>query len=243
MINIIRPKEVPASLQSQEIRDYLEALANHRDDPEHFSKPEKPPAHRNRDLLEAFDRCFFSKCYLTEQKFANSWALDVEHFEPRKEKPELTWEWNNLFPAEHKANMMKPRNTPSGGYLNPCSPDEDVENDIVYVLLPSGKMEFEAKEESNIKAKNTANLLNLLHNGKDDDEDSRKNTEHLRSLITKKYIDTLNAIIEWKDAKDEQEKFESKTKLRHLLSRKSSFTAIIRSTAAVRKHVPKNFLD
>lgn len=245
MINVIRPKEVPASLQSQEIRDYLEALANHRDDPEHFSKPEKPPAaYRNSDVLKAFDRCFFSKCYLTEQKFATSWVLDVEHFEPRKEKPELAYEWTNLFPCEHRANMVKPRNTPKGGYLNPCDPYDDVEVEIVYEMYPSGRgMTFKTRQLNNIKAFNTAQLLNDVHNGKNSDKDSIESTKHLKSEIKKKFDEVHYLIQKWRDADDSSIKHKIENNLRNLLSRRSSFTALLRSVPAVKLFVPKDLLD
>jgi hypothetical protein len=242
MINATRPKESPASLQSQEIRDYLEALANHKENPVQYPKPEKPPLYRHKDVLEAFDSCFFSKCYLTEQKFENSWAMDIDHFVPKNEKPEWVCEWSNLYPADHKANMMKPRRMPEGGYLDPCDDNDDVEYEILYALSIDGeKPAFKARDNTNQKAVNTAGLLEHLHNG--DDEDSKKNTTHLRFLIRKKYIEILNAILEWRAAKDEQDKFQAETEIKRLLSRRASFTALIRSVPAVRRDIPVEFLD
>ncbi len=243
MINIHRPTEPPASLQSPKVRDYLERLAKHQENPEQFPmKPEKPSEYRNSDVLEAFEVYFFSKCYLTERKFDSAWEMDVEHFISYVERPNLVFEWTNLYPADHKANMLKPRKTPQGGYLDPCDDNDDVEREILYVLSVDGETPaFDARDKANRKAINTARLLERLHNGYD--PDSIQNTKYLRILIQKKYTETLNAIIEWQGAKDEEDKFRAETELKKLLSRRGSFTSLIRSVPAVRKRVPKDFLD
>ena len=147
MINIERDITPPASLDSPEIRQYINEAILHLEDPQKNPKPEKPVSYRNSDLLEAFDRDFHSKCYLTEQKSENSWIMDIEHFIPQAERPDLVFEWRNLFPADHYANMIKPRKTPPGGYLNPCDPNDDVETEIIYTLSAMGiSPHFDAKD-------------------------------------------------------------------------------------------------
>src|SRR5690606_35693430 len=121
-----------------EIKDYIQKAIEYLNDPVTKVKPEKPTSYRGSDLLDAFDHDFHAKCYLTEQKFENSWSMDIEHFTPQSERPDLVYEWNNLFPAEHYTNMIKPRITPVGGYLNPCDSNEDVEHNIVYSLSIHG---------------------------------------------------------------------------------------------------------
>ncbi len=242
MINIERKPEKIESLETQAIRDYIDASVAFTNDPENNQEPEKPVPYRTSDLLKAFDNCFYSKCYLTEQKFGSSWAMDVEHFVPQNERPDLVYSWHNLLPAEHKANMMKPRKTPPGGYLDPCNPNDDVENDILYSLSPYGEEpEFEAGNSNCVKSTNTAVLLNRLHNGLD--ERSRENTKNLRLVIQKKYIQILKKIIEWrKQTSKSQEEFQARRELKNLLSRKSSFTMLCRSMPAVRE-LPKEFFD
>jgi len=134
MINIIRKPEKIDSLETKEIKEYIDKSVAYVNDPKKNQQPKKPASYRNSDLLHAFDKCFYSKCYLTEQKFANSWCMDVEHFIPQNERPDLVYTWSNLFPSEHKANMMKPRKTPKGGYLDPTNPNDDVEKSIQYSL-------------------------------------------------------------------------------------------------------------
>ena len=169
--------------------------------------------------------------------------MDIEHFIPQAERPDLVYEWSNLFPAEHNSNMRKPRVTPAGGYLDPCNPDDDVENEIMYSLSPNGfDPYFEAGNPLNIKAVNTCNLLNRIHNGHD--ENTKKSTLELRHTIHKKYVKILNKICAWQGYADgSPEKFQAARELRDMLSRKSSFTMLCRTIPAVRLFVPEEFFD
>lgn len=73
MINIVRPLQSPASLQTQAIKDYLNNLATWKADQtlpkneQTLPEPKPNASYRNSDLIEAFDDCFFAKCYLTEK--------------------------------------------------------------------------------------------------------------------------------------------------------------------------------
>ncbi len=242
MINITRQRKSPASLNTEEIRKYIDEAVIYISNPNNNNKPSKPESYRNSDLLEAFDRDFYSKCYLTEMKFINSWEMDIEHFIPQSERPDLVYDWNNLFPAEHYSNMIKPRDTPQGGYLNPCDPNDNVETEIKYTLSSYGDDPyFEATNKDNQKAVNTSKLLDRLHNGHN--HDTEKATAGLRHAIHKKYIEILNKIIEWQRSGDgTQEKVQAKRELKDLISKKSSYTMLIRSMPAVRQ-LPADFFD
>ena len=233
MINIERTAEAPKYLNAPEIKDYVDRVIQHKNDPEKFPNPPKPVSYRNNDLLEAFDRDFFSKCYLTEEKFPNSWIMDVDHFIPQSERPDLVYEWTNLFPAIHHANMTKPRKTPEGGYLNPCDPNDDVETEIIYSLSVLGfDPAFTSRHNANIKAKNTCSLLDRVHNGHN--YETKKVTETLRHAIQKKYVDILNKIIEYQASPEgSQKRFQALKELRDHVSRKSSFTMLCRSIPAI----------
>jgi len=240
MINIEREKSIPESLLREEIFTYLAKLKKYQADPEHNPKPRLPGTYRTSDLLDAFDRCFFSKCYLTEQKFENSYAMDVDHFIPQKERPDLVYDWDNLFPLAHWANLQKPKKTPTGGWMNPCDPADDVEKALVYSLSVNAEHpEFAAKEDSALNCKNTVALLDKIHNGID--EYSVKQTADLRHAIQKKCTMIHNKIIEWQGAGSNKAHIEQE--LKALLSRKSSFTMLCRSLAAVKLYVPQDFLD
>ena len=250
MINVVRSPQAPQSLNNAGIKSYLDELESYKDDQQlpteqqTLAKPKCHEAYRNADLFDAFDDCFFKKCYLTEQVFFTSWSMDVEHFIPQNERPDLKYEWTNLYPASHDANMMKLRNTPVGGYLDPCDPNDNVENGLFCFLdYENDAVHFEATDSKNIKAINTANLLQKLYNG--DTLETRRKTTELRNAIHKRYVKILELIIKWqkaRDASDAQTKFETERILKAHLSRRAAFTMIMRSLEAV-KDLPAEFFD
>ena len=250
MINVVRSTKAPDSLNTPGIQRYLDDLEAYRvdqqlpADQQSIVKPKCGETYRNADLFDAFSECFFNKCYLTEKWYPTSYSMDVEHFVPRNERPNLKYAWENLYPADHDANMMKPNKTPIGGYLDPCDPTDDVEKDVLYFLdIEGDKIHFDARDQSNSKAVNTAKLLHKLHNG--DDHDSKKKTTELRVAIQKKYVKVLEAKDKWHKARLQQsrdEEFKTERVLMGLISRKSSYTMIMRSMDAV-KDLPPNFFD
>jgi hypothetical protein len=171
--------------------------------------------------------------------------MDVDHFEPANQNPARVYDWTNLYPAAHKANMMRPRSLPVGGLLDPCV--DDVEEDIVYTLAVHGEEPgFQAKNANNQRAVNTARLLHNLHNGNAGDADSHRNTLELRKLIERRYKEVLLAWGEYEKAVGEgnsQDIAQAKAELRALLSRRASFTMLMRSLPFVRKRIPADLLD
>lgn len=243
MINVQREVNSPASLTTPDIQQYITDIQDHLANPVSVSKPDVPGSYRTSDLLAAFDRCFHSKCYLTEQWFPNSWCMDVEHFVSQTEDPSKRYAWTNLYPAEHRANKMKPRATPIEGYLDPCDPVDDVENEIFYSVGVLGQSpRFDPRDTANTKAVNTANLLNILHNGHN--EDTKLATASLRYEIQKKYDLILNLIIDWLASPvGSSIRHQYGNQLRLHLSRKSSFTMLMRSMVPVINNVPSHILD
>jgi hypothetical protein len=247
MINVTRG-ERPKSLDRPEIKEYIDQVVVYNALPNGTKATAKKPdagKYRDWDVLEAFDRDFYSKCYLTEQKFANSWAMDIEHFKSKAfgQSPELKYEWSNLYPCSHDANMLKQKNEPSGGYLDPCKDEEDVEKEIVYSLEFGGKSYFDALNPQNIKAKNTAELLTKLHNGID--KDSKQKTATLRLLINKRADEVTKLIMAWLAAgknKSQEQEVRLGRQIKEILSRKSDFTMLLRSLACI-QYLPEDFLD
>jgi hypothetical protein len=238
MINIERSPKVPAYLASPEIQQYIEASILHLNDPVNNPKPEKPFSYRHSDLLDAFDRDFYSKCYLTEQSFSNSFIMDVEHFISKSERPDLIYSWTNLYPADHYSNMIKPRTTYPGGLLDCCDPNDNVEIEIIYnIALHTYEVDFQPRDAKNTKAVNTTALLNRIHNGHN--SETNKATLSLRHAIDKKRTLVLTLIDEWRRAPDgSQEKANKKAELKGLLSRKASYTMLLRSIPAVIYNLP-----
>lgn len=247
MINVTRGDK-PTSLDNPDIKSYLDEVALYNnlgdDDRKKTSKPESNISYRNSDVLKAFDRDFHSKCYLTEQKYYSSYSMDIEHFKSKAfgQFPELKYEWTNLYPCSHDANIAKPRNEPKGGYLDPCDPNDDVEKEIIYILEMDGVACFEVLNKTNIKAVNTCKLLDKIHNGTDDY--SKNKTAELRLLIHKKEREVIELIMEWLNVKGNiEEEIRAERKIKNILSRKSDFTMLLRSLSCVKKYVPKDFLD
>lgn len=250
MIRLQRPL-VPASLSTPEMRQYLDDCAQYETDcaaasaPAAVPKPTKPGDYRNSDVLRAFDTHFFSKCYLTEQWHGSSWEMDVDHFMPVNQEPALKYEWDNLFPAAHKANMMRPRQWPAGGLLDPCR--DAVETRLVATIGIQGQgPHFEAMSAGDQAAHNTAELLNTLHNGRPGDDNSRLNTKHLRVTIAAQYERVMRAIQHFLAAQNSgnpQRQANTRRDLQLLLSRQAPFTQLMRAMYSVVEFVPAELLD
>lgn len=250
MISLQRPP-APASLNTPDMQQYLVACAAYAaacavtPDPAVVPLPAKPGSYRSSDVLQAFDAHFFSKCYLTEQWHGSSYEMDVDHFVPVNQNPTLKFEWNNLFPAAHKANMMRPRQWPAGGLLDPCR--DDVKARLLATIGANGQApHFEAAHVTDQAARNTAALLNLLHNGKLNDENSRLNTKHLRVTIAAQYDRVMRAIIQYLAAQNDsspQRLASARRDLRLLLSRQAPFTQLMRAMQPVVEYVPAELLD
>jgi hypothetical protein len=193
MIRLNRPATAPAALSAPVVQRYLAAYANYQANPTAATAPDRPSGYRSSDLLKAFDEHFHAKCYLTEQKFASSWEMDVDHFVPFADDPSRVFDWNNLLPIAHKANLLRDKRLPTGGLLDPCSANDDVENDILYTLAAMGeKPGFKAKDPANQKAVNTAALLDKVHNGTGSGN-GEASTREVRYLIEKRYKELLEA--------------------------------------------------
>lgn len=186
-------------------------------------------SHRNVDVLEALYRVFREKCYLTEKIFDSLNEMEIDHFIPQNERPDLIYKWENLYPIDQKANKQRSKKTPTGGYLDPCDPADDVEYEIIYKVEFGGNALFEARDDSNAKAVNTANLLNHIH-------------RDLKQAISKRHHEVVNAVSNWYYARengdrDRESKYE--LLLRKFLSRDSQYTMLMRSI----KVSPTRFFD
>ena len=250
MIELRRPP-IPASLHTPEMQQYVADCAAYAaacaaaPDPRTVPQPSKPGAYRGSEVLRAFDTHFFSKCYLTEQWHGSAYEMDIDHFVPVNQDPSLKYDWNNLFPAAHKANMMRPRGWPSGGLLDPCR--DAVETRLLATIQANGQApRFEAASPADQAARNTADLLNLLHNGYPGDELSQMNTVHLRVTISEQYDRVLHAILRFQAAQQSnnlQRLAIARRTLQGLLSRQAPFTMLMRAIYAVVEYVPAELLD
>lgn len=246
MIRLNRPAVAPASLSTPAVQRYLTAYANYQANPTATTAPDRPSGYRSSDLLTAFDDHFYAKCYLTEQKFASSWEMDVDHFVPFADDPSRVFDWNNLLPIAHKANILRDKRFPAGGLLDPCNTTDNVEGEIIYTLADLGREpSFKAKDPANQRAINTAALLDKVHNGTGSIT-GEASTREVRYLIEKRYKELLLAWGTYKHSlleNDPQDIAQAEAELRVLLSRKASFTMLMRSLPFVRKTIPVHLLD
>jgi len=247
MINLKRSKIIPTSLKLPEIEEYLDKLSEYRVGLLK-TKPDVPTSYRSSDLLNALEETFEAerggcKCYLTEEWFSNARVMEIDHFIPKAERPELTFDWDNLFLASHYANTVRSRKTPNGGFLNPCI--DNVEKELKCYSGPrySDEILFEATDKQNLKAINTANELNQIYNGKSGNEESKKKSQALRNAIYDKIDNLKDDIIEWLKEKDEDKKSQKERKIRLLVSRKSAYSVAVRSHPVIKNTLPKDFFD
>lgn len=235
MINLRRNAEPPMDLQRPEIAQYLQDLSAYKTSIElHESgeletvpfPPAKPGSYRTSDLLDAFEDQFFSKCYLTEQQFRDGAELEVDHFIPRSENETLLYDWQNLFPISPLANRMRPKKTPEGGYLNPCT--DDVESEIRHLFVPLLDIfSFEARNPSNSAARNTASLLQHLHNGS---AKTQRSVRGLQKAIKDRYVEIGELYVIYCNPVNEDEYWQAAAKLRKFFSRESAFTMLMRNS-------------
>lgn len=207
MINVVRNQPAPLSLASQTV-------------------------YRSADVVEALHKVFRGKCYLTEKVFDSPNEMEIDHFIPQNERPDLACAWENLYAIDNKANKQRPKQSPNGGYLDPCNPADDVEQKIIYVVEFGGNALFKAKDVTNQKAVNTADLLNHIH-------------KDLKPAIKDKHHELVNAVSEWDHAKrlgDEREELEKELLIKKLLSRNSHFTMLMRSIKAIQS-LSADFFD
>ncbi len=188
--------------------------------------------YRSDDVLDALYALFLKKCYLTEQQFGFRNNMQIDHFIPHQNQANLKFNWSNLYPAHQRANLLKSDANPAGSYLDPCHPNDDVERDIVYSVEVGGAVFFHPCNDSNVKAANTAALLSKVH-------------LELSEPIRLKHHAVVYAVAKWRSAQqllDKQKLAEAELELRLLLSRKASFTMLMRSIDVV-SMLPTEFFD
>ncbi len=188
--------------------------------------------HRSDDVLDALYLLFRKKCYLTEQRFRFRNDMQIDHFVPQSRRPDLKFSWENLYPIDHRANLIKLNSDPTGGYLDPCDPNDDVEKEIIYTVEYGGSALFQPRDNANVRAVNTVVLLTKLH---------RELDEAIRNMHHK----VVHAVARWHTAQrqaDIEQSREAEITLRVLLSRNSPFTMLMRSIDVV-SMLPAEFFD
>lgn len=185
--------------------------------------------YRGSDVLKALFTDFKQKCYLTEYVYHDVELIEVDHFATQNEAPHRKYEWDNLYLIHQKANQLRPKKTPDGGYLDPCGEQDNVEKDIVYGYSFNGTPTFRPRDLTNLKAVNTATLLTRIH-------------QYFKQAIDLKRQETINTLQRWRIAKEQGNtdgEREHELLLRSLLSRNGLFCMLMRAV----DNVPTKFFD
>ncbi len=177
-----------------------------------------------KDVRAALQRTFKKKCYLCESPLGRSWHVD--HLKSRcAGGPE--YEWGNLFPACPSCNMRRRRNWPAGGMLDPAGGDRVEERLfqelIVGVGLEVTTVSFEAADEGDAAAENTAGELQRLHNDAKHD-DAHQLTQLIINHMTALTSRLTDALAE----EDARERKRALRKLRKQLGPRGAYSALMR---------------
>ena len=199
---------------------------------------------RNRDVRDALSEVFQDKCYLCEGPTGG--GFQVEHFKPKAGFESKIYDWNNLFPAHgdscnqrrlkwgQRGVTVNGKNVswPTGGMLDPTG-NENIKNRLVqWIDLPSEwisevQIGFEAADDTDIAAKNTAEELRHLHCHK-----TSVWAKRLRGNIFRQYTDLSKILNECMLAYrlgDMEMYVKRKTLFKISLSRSGPYSALMRS--------------
>ena len=189
---------------------------------------------RNKDTMEALGILFTNKCYICERKEPSPYSLTVDHFIPQNEDKNLIYEWTNLYLCCSDCNGGRQKTTPKGGYLDPCNPNDDVENEIFYELRPydfDKPVFIHSNTNPSSRVLNTINQLKRCHYGS---KITRIKYESFRNVIARRANKLITLILESKNAKDKNNNIEEAVKnaeIESFLSNDAPFSMLMRNIA------------
>lgn len=137
MVKVERRKEIPASLQAENL-------------------PASSTAYKNPDVIEALREDFHKKCYICE--VLPTRGFEVEHLRPHEggKRKEMMFAWGNLFPACKHCNNIKNNDRYKDKILDCCADDPEKFMTQRYV---DGRVEIMSLAKGNEKAVMTAELI------------------------------------------------------------------------------------
>ena len=189
------------------------------------------------DVKERLERDFHQKCYLCESELGAN--LQVDHFRPKKEFPDLEYEWGNLFPTD-KCNQRRRRKWPKGGFLDPTA-SYPIESRLAQWIATdyAGVRStcFESAQDDDEAARNSADELEKLHN------EDRNAARNLRDAIFRQYVLALRKYREYLEAVVADEALKAKQLRRELLvmlSPKAPYSGLIRGSFRREPGLPKD---
>ncbi|WP_336855565.1 HNH endonuclease [Pseudescherichia vulneris] len=122
--------------------------------------------YNHESVVTALHTIFHGKCYLCEQDELSD--AEIEHFIPHGGKPELKYDWNNLFLACSRCNSIK---SDKFSDLIDCTDNTVLAfEEIIHLAgnCVSGEIEIRARDaNSSVKVINTVELLSACYNCED----------------------------------------------------------------------------
>lgn len=71
-------------------------------------------SYKGKDVVEALEKLFHSKCAYCESKYTHLMPVDIEHFRPKSKYPWLEFDWNNLLPSCIDCNRKRYQDVQDG---------------------------------------------------------------------------------------------------------------------------------
>ena len=193
------------------------------------------------DVVEALYADFLGKCYLCETKVQPG-TFTIDHRKPQGagQFPELRRAWTNLFPTcnTHNCNGRRRKLYPAGGLLDPGG-GHRVEERLAQrleqpsaVLASAGtRFVFEAVQEGDAAAVNTAEELRRIHEGGDSYPRAQRTAGALRGAILAHVELIARKLVELQGAEGAAREARAR-ELRALFSRRAPYTMLVRSCFA-----------
>ena len=182
--------------------------------------------YNTEEVLNLLKKDFNNKCYICEVK--NLTSINVEHFKAHKGNVGLKFDWNNLFLSCSHCNNTKLAKFDD--ILNCTDINDDVVGFMIYKFDEFSKSKVIvtpiAEKQNDDRVKNTAQLLNLVYNGKTPTKDFE--ATNLRKLLVTEIYKFKDILAKYLNDDFSDEKEEILADLGKMLSKKSPFTAFKR---------------
>jgi hypothetical protein len=201
MFNVIRPAEVPESLQHQRKYD-------------------------GEDVYSILEDIFFKKCYLCETKEPQD--INVEHFHAHAGNFDKKFDWNNLYFACSRCNNIK--GDRYNNLVDCCDPQQDAFRAIKHVppVTPYAKTVHIKAMSDDAKALETEAVLDKIFNS-EHTVNKKVSGSFLRRKIFDQYNVLLTQIISYySPVAMAIEKEQAVERMKVLINRTEPYSAFIR---------------
>jgi uncharacterized protein (TIGR02646 family) len=181
------------------------------------------------DVLSRLKADFQNKCYICESQPT---SINVEHFKPKKDYPELRCDWNNLFYSCVHCNTTK--GTAYTDILDCTNLADRVEEKLQYWVepYPGAHVEITVLEDDS-KTELTRALILAVFNGSNElkilTDHKQQEAYNLRKQLLDEIRDFQNYLFEYfEPTSDDEEKAYLRRKIKAHLHQASLFTSFKR---------------